>query len=199
MSRDSASPAAAGHEVFAAPLLAGCLGRLESGERLEVLDLGPPRAGNVDYLSRYRCRLGIADALAELPALGAADAAGSPDIEAILPESLFAGAQLVLCWDVLDYLPEQGIRMLGNHLRNLARPGTELHALVAYGTSRVATRPTGYELVADGLRRPPSGADDPGRTPRRISSGELQRLLPDWQLERSVLLRNGLQEYLFRV
>lgn len=192
------SPAAVGHEAFAAPLLAGCLGRLEAGARLEVLDLGPPRAANVAHLSRYRCRLGIADALAELPALAGGDAASAaPELEAVLPASLFAGAQLMLCWDVLEYLPEQGIRMLGNHLRELARPGTELHALVAYGTSRVPTRPTGYELVADGIRPAPAGADDPGRAPRRISSGELQRLLPDWQLERSVLLRNGLQEYLF--
>lgn len=195
----SSSPGS-GSGALQVPLLGETLARLTAGERMVVLDLAPPRAATVAYLSAYRCRLGIADALGELADTGAVLEGrdmGEPLGQA-LPPHFFAGSELILCWGLLDYLSPDGIRALGEHLLSLAVSGTILHALVAYGVSRIPSRPVGYALAADGVHaaRPPP--DDPGRRPPRHSSGELQRWLPDWRMERSVLLRNGLQEYRFQ-
>ncbi|WP_290649795.1 hypothetical protein [Aquisalimonas sp.] len=190
----------AGQEWFAAPLLQEYLASAQTGSRLAILDIGPARSANVDYLSRFRCRLGIADAMPELLALN--DDASAQSAESVLADMLppdpFAGTDLILCWDLLDYLSHQGIRQLASHLRGLGGPGTALHALVAYGVSSMPAQPSGYLLDADGLRSCPTPPGGSVRRPPRHSSGELQRLMPQWRVERSVLLRNGLQEYLLR-
>lgn len=194
------SSSRAGGELLQVPLLAESLTRLGSDERMTLLDLGPPRSATVAYLSGYRCRLGIADALLEL-----ADAddllkgAGADEyLQRALPARSFADSELILCWGLADYLSHGGIRALGQHLASLAVPGTVLHMLIAYGAAVIPSRPRAYSLAADGLRGDRQPADDAGVRPPRHSSGELQRLLPDWHLDRSVLLSNGMQEYRFR-
>ena len=188
-----------GGDLLQTPLLADTLGCLHGGERMTVLDLGPPRSATVGYLSEYRCRLGIADALLELVDADAVLQGSEAEeyLHRILPVRSFAGSELILCWALPDYLSHAGIRALGQHLASLAVRGTILHMLIAYGAAAIPSRPVAHSLTSDGVLvdRPPAG--DPGCRPPRHSSGELQRLLPDWRVERSVLLSNGLQEYRF--
>ena len=195
----AAARSGGGGAVLPTPLLAESLEPLRGGERLVMLDLGPPRAATVGYLSGYRCRLGIADALGELVDADAALQGGvaGEHLAHVLPAQSFAGSQLILCWSVLDYLSAESIRALGRHLLSLAAPGAVLHALVAYGVSSQPSRPLAYTLAAEGVCPGQAPAGDPGRKPPRLSSGELQRLLPDWRVKRSVLLSNGWQEYCF--
>lgn len=198
----SSSSRGGSSDLLQVPLLAETLTCLDSGERMTLLDLGPPRSATVEYLSGYRCRLGIADALLELADADAGGVLAGPGAGAhlhrALPGRSFADSELILCWGLPDYLSHGGIRALGQHLASLAVPGTALHMLIAYGAAAIPSRPRAYSLAAGGVRsdRPP--ADDPGVRPPRHSSGELQRLLPDWHLDRSVLLSNGMQEYRFR-
>ena len=177
--------------AFPVPLLAEALEPLRNGEYRSVLDLGAASEANVAHFSGTRCRLGIAHAMAELAAASAEEV----DLEAILPRRLFGGTDLFLCWDLMDYLDQGVIRRLGAHLLSLANPGAQLHALVAYGVPLVPSQPRGYRLGDGGVLPSPVPASDPGCRPPRHSSGELQRFLPDWRVDRSVLLRNGFQEY----
>ena len=181
--------------AFAAPLLDQALEGVRAGKRLTVLDLGPARAATINSLGHYPCRVGIADALDRLA--GGEDGADDAALASVLPEHWFAGTQLFLVWDLPEYLATAQLQRLTRRLTALADPGARLHALVAYRDERIASQPVGYELVEEGIRPLPSAANDPGRVPARISSGALQKGLPAWHLERSVLLRNGLQEYLF--
>lgn len=181
--------------AFAAPLLDQALEGLRAGERLTVLDLGPARAATINSLAQYPCRVGIADALVRLA--GDEETADDAALASLLPEHWFAGTQLFLVWDLPEYLATAQLQRLAQRLTALAAPGARLHALVAYRDERIPSQPVGYELVADGIRALPWATDDPGRAPARISSGALQKGLPAWHLERSVLLRNGFQEYLF--
>ena len=196
------SSSRAGSDLLQVPLLAETLRCLDSDQRITLLDLGPPRSATVAYLGGYRCRLGIAGALLELAdadADGVLQGAGADEyLGRALPARSFAASELILCWGLPDYLSHGGIRALGQHLASLAVPGTALHMVIAYGAAAIPSRPQAYSLAAGGVRsdRPP--ADDPGVRPPRHSSGELQRLLPDWRLDRSVLLSNGMQEYRFR-
>ncbi|MFV8835572.1 hypothetical protein [Aquisalimonas sp.] len=185
---------------FAAPLFQEWMGAAEAGERVIVLDIGPPRSANVAFFSSFRCRLGIGDALTDLVAINGVDGRGEAmeRLQAILPERLFGGTDLILCWDLLDYLDANAIRYLASHLRALVSPGAALHAIVGYGVSSIPSSPVGYRLENEGFRRSAAPTDDPGRKPPRHSSGELQRLMPDWRVERSVLLRSGFQEYMLR-
>lgn len=185
---------------FAAPLFREWMGAAEAGERIVVLDIGPPRSANVAFFSPYRCRLGIGDAVSEIVAVNGVDDRGQAmgQLQTALPESLFGGADLILCWDLLDYLDANAIRCLALHLRQLVSPGAALHAIVGYGVSSIPSSPLGYLLANEGFSRPAPRPGDAGRKPPRHSSGELQRLMPDWRVERSVLLRSGFQEYMLR-
>ena len=181
--------------AFAAPLLDQALEGLRAGRRLTVLDLGPARAVTINSLGQYPCRVGVADALFQLA--GGEGAADDAALASLLPEHWFADTQLFLVWDLPEYLSTATLQRFAQRLTALAAPGARLHALVAYRGERIPSQPVGYEMGADGIRPLAPAMDDPGRVPARISSDALQKGLPGWHLERSVLLRNGLQEYLF--
>lgn len=185
---------------FAAPLFQEWMGAAEAGERIVVLDIGPPRSVNVAFFTPFRCRLGIGDALEDVVAINGVDdtALAMERLQTALPERLFAGTDLILCWDLLDYLDAKAIRHLASHLRQLVSPGAAMHMIVGYGVSSIPPSPQGYLLYPEGFRRPAALSGEAGRKPPRHSSGELQRLMPDWRVERSVLLRSGFQEYMMR-
>lgn len=170
------------------------------GKRLVVLDLGPPSGSTVAFFNGFRCRLGIAGVTSALPGLDAeADAARRRRyLQKLLPAETFGGTDLVLCWDLLNYLRPPTISAFMEHVGSLMPPGAVLHALVAYGAASLPEPPQRLVLRPDGwVSR--AGAGSPGTRPApRYATGELQRLMPGFRVDRVMLLRNGTQEYLFR-
>ncbi|MEX0730924.1 MAG: class I SAM-dependent methyltransferase [Aquisalimonadaceae bacterium] len=187
-------------EAFQARLLESVLQPLLDGKRLVILDLGPPGSSKLEFFSGFRCRLGIAGVAAALPELDEqTDAAGRQRLlKEMLPERSFGGTDLVLCWDLLNYLRPPAIGALMEHVHGLLREGAMVHALVAYSASALPEPPQPMDLRSDGwVDR--SGQTSPDTRPApRYSTGELQRLMPGFQVERAMLLKNGTQEYLFR-
>jgi hypothetical protein len=174
-------------------LIAEHLRRLD---RPRILDLGAPVGANLDFFSGLRAKLFVED-LAQSSALGANPAGpDGDDVTAALQDYGDTRFHVVLAWDLFNYMQFHALTALIAHLSRYCEPDALLFGLVCVRGS-IADRPTrfqirgeqdlAYVLESGGRRRCP-----------QHGIAELLRCLPQFVVERTFLLRNGMQEYVFR-
>lgn len=195
-------------DLLRVPLFNTLAQRLQRGGRWVIFDLGPARPGTVAFCNRFRCRLEIADLARDLDSLNSLTDPGefSRRAEAMLPRRGGEPADIVLCWDLLNYLGRPGLAALMDRVADRARPGTLVHALMVYSTARMPARPGAYQPVFDPdgdpdretrLVRAPGMADELDAP--RYTPDDLRRCMPAYRLDRGTMLSNGLQELLYRL
>lgn len=165
-----------------------------------MLDLGPAQSGIVALLNRFPCRLEVADLAEGLDALnGEADTARLAEMaRAELPARGPAPADLVLSWDLVNYLSREAFQVVMDCVAERARPGARVHMLVVYSASRMPSRPSRYEPLADQrLRRHPQSSEE--RAAPRYTPEDLSRCMSRYRAERGKLLQGGMQEFVFSV
>ncbi len=204
----SAQSSMENEEQINAPALKGLWAGLDEQSKYHILELGAASAGNIGFFSARRCRIRVMDALRELAELGldgawrgleadAQEAALAQALAERLPVDEGEKADLALLWDVLNYLDRPVLKVLARHLSSdLLGPGARLHAFIA-PMDAIALYPAHYDILEAGrlrVRREARGT----RPGPRYHQPELERLMPQFVVERSVLLGNGIQEYLFR-
>lgn len=182
-----------------APLFRSIMERMQDDSRWVVLDLGPARSETVTAFGRFRCRLEIADladgierlnAVAEPELLGEA-------IERMLPPRRREATDIVLCWDLLNYFGRPALKALMAQLLPRLSPRSMVHALIAYSTPHMSARPERFvPAEGHGLLRSPVTTEQV-KAPR-YSPEDLARAMPGYTVEKAMLLRNGMQEFLFR-
>ncbi|HUG99033.1 MAG TPA: class I SAM-dependent methyltransferase [Gammaproteobacteria bacterium] len=185
--------------VLNAPLFRGLMEQMQDDARRVVLDLGPARPETVAILGRFRCRLEIV-ALAEgLDALNASPEPGEVReiVSELLPPRRAEAIDVVLCWDLLNYLERPTLAILMAEILERLRPGSLVHALIAYSTPRMSALPERI-VPGDDYRLLHSAVTADERTAPRYSPDDLARSMPGYAVERAMLLRNGMQEFLFR-
>lgn len=181
----------------ALPLL---LGQLSEDQKKVVLDLGGAMGANVRYLSRYSCKLYIADLFATLlhdqPA-----SLEDPEVDFLsrCEEALDLDSRdrvdLILAWDLFDYLRPDQIRSLAALLGPYCHENTVLFALASYH-KQISARPGSYEILShDTLLYHPTGIAL--RSSPQHKEPDLERALTGFEVEQSFLLRHGQHEYLF--
>jgi hypothetical protein len=182
-----------------APLFRRLVDSLSEERRSVVLDLGPARAETVALLTPYRCRLDIADVADGLEAL---DQEPDPALlreraEALLPRPRQEPVDIVLCWDLLNYLQRPAIAALMTCISVRMRPGAFAHLLIVYSGTTMPARPSRFAPLADG-RLIETATTDARRPAPRYSPEDLGKCLRGVRSESATLLRNGMQEFLFR-
>ncbi len=170
--------------------------RLESRPRSRVLDLGPAVGRNVAFLAGFSCKLFIADLHQTLFPRSPAAAAPTPLATRLardLPAIEGGPMDAILAWDLLNYLEPGEIEVLGRELRRYCRFGTILLTMIST-LKEMPGRARSFE-IAD---RESLVYGDAGRVSRlspRYKEPDLGRLLADFKVETTYLLRNGMQEY----
>lgn len=188
------------HPSLALPRL---LERLSPEQKTVIADLGPASEGNLRYLSQYRCRLHIGDlfdALLTAGALGSANAeADEVDLEGVCGEALSIDederVDLILAWNLFDYLRPEQITRLASVLAPHCHPQTSLFALVTY-RQQMPARPGRYEVVSPDLLHYRASGVAVESSPR-YKEPALTRALPGFAVDQSFLLRHGQHEYIF--
>lgn len=200
LSRQLDSDRHADDALLNVPLFHSLVERLDDDERHVILDLGPPQSGTVALFSRFRCRLDIADLAADLPAMQAASEAPSSRavFAAMLPPAQQEPADVILCWDLLNYLDRPEMTALMAELAKRGKPGTLVHALVVYSARTMPVQPNRYAPVDDHSLQLIAKSQETQPAPR-YSPEDLDLCTPGFKLERAMLLRNGMQEFLFRL
>ena len=178
--------------------LKALLGGLRPGSRHAVLDLGPPLAANIKFLSALSCRVRIADLHRSLSAESVEsrrpEAVGAL-LERLLPLAPGERFDALLAWDVFDYMRPDQVSALMTLLAPACGPETPV--LVLASTERqIPATPLRYRIL-DPENLACEGPREPRRASPRHTQPDLARMLPGFSIRRSVLLRSGLQEYLF--
>jgi len=182
-----------------APLFRRLLESLSEERRSVVLDLGSARPEVVALLTPFRCRLNIADI-----ADGLSDLDAEPEqallrekVDALLPPAGKEPADIVLCWDLLNFLQRPALTVLMAAVAERMRPGGFAHVLIVYSGTRMPARPSQFSPLPDG-RLIETVTTDAQRNAPRYSSEDLRLSLRGFTAESVMLLKNGMQEFLFR-
>jgi hypothetical protein len=192
-------PAAAA-EALNAPLFHSLIQRMESGGRWIVLDLGAARAATIRTFGRFRCRLDVVE-LAD----GIEQLRGETDprvlrqrVEGLLLPRATEPVDIVLCWDLINYLSQPALTAVMECIAARCKRGALAHGLIYYSTRTMPEKPGCFEPVDD-QRLVNMATGGPERPSPRYSPEDLARCMPRYTVERGRLLRNGMQEFLFRL
>ena len=186
---------------FSVPLFRSLIDNLNEERRWVILALGAARPQIVELLSRFRCRLEIADLGATVAAAGVG--AGDPVRFTDLSEAFHTTpdnepVDIVFCWDFLNYLIPEQMTELIERIAARCRPDTFVHALIAYSDPLMLQVPGQFMPVDDG-RLLSLSTEKPQCLAPRYSPEDLTSWMPGVTIERVRLLTNGMQEYLFRL
>ncbi len=168
-------------------------GMRRRGPGLQILDLGPAVGTNVEFLSQLGCKLHIGDLYNSRVSAGEGDEIGQDQYEQLFPAD--ARLDIVLAWDLVNYLSRAELTRLGTLLRRHCRPGALVFALVS-NQKQIPAQPHRFRILGDDQlayeRR--SSLERPGP---RYAPYDLASALKGFRVDRSFLLRHGIQEYLF--
>jgi hypothetical protein len=174
--------------------------RLQSGGRWVVLDLGAAHSATIRAFANYRCRLEIVDLAEGLDSLN-----GEIDprkirqrAEALLPARGRESTDVVLCWDLINYLNQPALNAVMESIALRCKRGALAHGLVYYSAKAMPDRPSTFIPLDDQriVQQVQPGRERPAP---RYTPEDLARCMPRYSVERGRLLRNGMQEFLFRL
>ena len=167
---------------------------------LRVLDLGPARSANLEFFSRYGGQLTVADFYNGLRAARAATTSEDEDRKAkafaeLLPFDKSARFDLILAWDLLNYLTPQEHHLLMASLEPFCLSGTGILAFVST-QKEMPPAPSAYSIRdADTLIY--EEREGRARPCPRYLEGDLLKRMQGLTVENRYQLRNGMLEYVF--
>ncbi len=195
-----AASAPARHEKsdsISAPLFRSLIDQLAEDRRWVILDLGTAQPETIALLNGVRCRLDIADLTQDIERAAASIAGEAASTAVTLPDMRSPEpADIVLCWDFLNYLDCGALSALMAQIAARCRPGALVHALIVYSGRVMHGRPGEY-VPADAGTLLDSARASPELLAPRYSTEALLQAMPDYTVDRVRLLSNGMQEYLF--
>jgi len=183
-----------------APLFHSLMQRLATGGRWIVLDLGRARGDTIRAFGRFRCRLdivGLAEGVDRLNAETEPRAQRQIAEKLLLPRGS-EPVDVVLCWDLLNYLTQPALTAVMESVATRCKPGALAHGLVYYSAQRMPERP-GQFVPVDDQHLVNAAVQSKERPAPRYSPEDLARCMPRYHVDRGRLLRNGMQEFLFRL
>jgi methyltransferase family protein len=165
--------------------------------KLTVLDLGSAVGSNVEFLSQYGCKLFIEDLYAALSARTPADGgdlASSSFFGEFLSVPEDTRFDVVLAWDLFDYLQRKELAAFAEQLRNYTNRGALIFALISYHKT-IPAQPYRFRIKDDQhlIYERRTGVERPSP---RLAPAEVTNLLKGFRVDRSFLLKHGIQEYL---
>ena len=91
--------------------LSALVQQLQTDSRYTILDLGPALGSNLEFWSQYPCKLYLEDFTRSLPSdvLGEDEdneQVHQPLLEILLPFSADLRFDIILCWDIFNYLTQ---------------------------------------------------------------------------------------------
>ncbi len=170
---------------------------MRENRKFAILDLGQALDVNVNFWCQHPCRLyiedfyrGYCESLAERPE-------GADDLVLPEPLPLDIGVRfdIILVWDLLNYLSLDEIEALIRRLLPNSRPGTFLFALIST-QAQIPEEPNLFRIM-DRERMIYEPRTQKVRPSPRYHPKDLARLLAPFEISSSFLLRNGIQEYVF--
>jgi len=172
--------------VHASPGLQTLISRVGDRTGLRVLDLGPALAANFRFFQGFSDHVRFVD----LPGIGAT-AAGAEGTSCSFPGD-WGAFDLVLAWDAFNYLDRRASGELVASLERLCRAGAGLFSMV-FSSEDMSARPMEYRIVDEHQIAYRALTPD-RRSSAGLTAAAMERLLGEFEVERSIVLRHGVLE-----
>jgi hypothetical protein len=167
-------------------------------QQYRILDLGPAVGANVDFFSELSSQLYVADLLRTLGSKHLAPAEEEIDwdavFEEILPYQEGTRFDLVLAWDILNYLTPPQIQAAVRRIGDFCAMNALVYAMISTRKD-IPAHSRSYHIVSSNRLV----YKTPGRAIRPCplyKEPDLVRLMPQFNVKSTYILRNGIQEYL---
>ena len=180
-------------------LLPSLFEHIDEDERLTILDVGPAQQATVDFFSRYRCQLHVADLFSELP-INAPIADTDPTLAQQFEQTLSfpEDTQFDIClfWDLFNVMSSEAIAAFLNALRPYLHTQSVAHGFAVHNLKTPQSNLLYSIQSPDLLGMKTRLSALPGYAPHNQS--QLKTLLDCFSFERSVLLADSRLELLLR-
>jgi hypothetical protein len=186
------------NEPFTSPLFREAMTMFDRATRHVIFEPGSISPGILALLQGRRCRLEVADAALALSRLSGTSEDTrtlSQKVAPLVSDSRREKIDIVLCWDLLNYLSLPLYNAFTAHLAALMGPRGILHAYIHSAQTDMPQHPQRYAVLGNDLVVR-LDRDPPVRKTPRYSYTDLDKHAGGLRVARSMLLRNGIQEYL---
>ncbi len=185
--------------------LSALLQALPCDRKISILDLGPARGINIDFWSQVAGKIHIEDFYESYKSIPKripsedeeqneeVDQSGIFEQLLIVPPN--TRMDVILAWDVFNYLEPCQIEAAARHLGKYCLPGSFLFALI-WSTHLMPAEPTAFKIL-DRERIIYESHSTGTRTCPRYQPRDVGRMMVGFRVFNSFILRNGIQEYLF--
>ncbi len=173
----------------------------ESGalDSLRILDLGSVQSSSIDFFSDYSCYLTIADAIKKLTEIDIACELEDKVLRERVETHLMFESQpydIILVWDCLNHLSPAVFPLVYEKLLQACHKKSHMHGFL-YTSEMHYSRPGQFYILADDKMACYQNQSPLIRS-RPMNSMMLMNKMPGFTLDRSVLIRNGMQEFILR-
>ena len=172
--------------------------RLQDYAECNILELGPVRTGNIEFWSQFNPFIYVADLRASLPLPFSPvedTEPPKPDWDRLLNLPNDHNFDVILSWDLLNYLDLTSVSSLIEYLKRFCRPEAVLFTLI-FDQKQMPEEITVYRINDEAhLTYEFAGSemrDCPRHQPRAIEG-----VMSHFRISNSFRLRNGVVEYLF--
>ena len=186
-------------KVYQSPALNLLHHQLRHNRKYHILDLAPACGTNVDFFSQFACKIYIEDlhrTLTSFDFLSPEDGFSYEKVfEYLLPYWKNTQFDVIMVWDLFNYLEIEEFEHLVQHLAQFCRTGTLLFALIST-RKYISERPTSFKIIDHNHLLYENNSTVLRRCPKYQQS-DLTQVMPNFEIGNSFLLRNGFKEYLF--
>lgn len=185
------------------PLLYEHLYGLPEDGYFQFLDVTPATPGLLAFFAQFHCRLYLPGCVDELWRMDSDKLQTADLLQTALSQNLRlaqgkpARLDVILLWDLINYLQQPVVTALIEYLLAYTCDTTVIHSYIHTRQSMPAA-PGRYQFTADGGINVETQTDSVSVCPAYYQE-VLHKLMKPFVVQRSILLSNGVQEYLFQL
>lgn len=173
--------------------------QLQKDRKYHILDLGTAVGQNIEFFSQFTCKIYIEELYTTLNSFdyfSPEDGSGYEAVfEYLLPYRKNTRFDVILAWDLFNYLEREELRHLLRHLRRFFHAETLLFALIST-LKHMPEEPIRFRIV-DHQTLVYEFSSTVLKPCPRYQHTDLTRVMPGFRVCNSFHLRNGFREYLF--
>lgn len=202
MAQIATTTARPGSVIYKSLALGALLQQLDPGRKHSILDLGKACGENINFWSQVPARISLPDFYPSLVSETAGitvDEENPYDYEPLFKRLLSCPGDysfdVILGWDLFNYLESSQLGGFVRALRSICHPGSLVFVLIST-LHQIPPEPTNFKIL-DRERLVYDNPSPATRTCPRYQPRDIKLMMVGFEVLVSFLLRHGMQEYLF--
>jgi len=182
-------------------VFADLLSQRPTDRALRILDLGSVRQSTIDFFSDYHCHILVTGLCDDFVTGKGLDKHSLKQLQQLIKQDITRHNNncydLILCWDLLNYLDKEQFPLLVTQLLPVLSNATRCHTFL-YTTANRPPRPGGFQITSKEQMIIAESLTEQNHS-GSVTQTTLGKYLPNFNTLRTVLMRNGTQELAFEI